>query len=97
MAMVSGAAFELCLNCSNLTGCLVLLYYVSLLFLDSLKVHRKERVAKMTRKWLNFEWNRSMKHAEGFRRDPFSKKHMKLVTPKGVKCFVALCFELFLD
>ena len=93
MAMVSGAAFDLCLNCANLSGCLVIFIFVSLLFLDSLNLHSQQRIAKMTREWLNFEWNRSMKHAEGFISDPFSRKQMKLVTPKGVKCFIALCFE----
>eukprot|EP00804_Cyclotella_cryptica_P023147 CCRYP_000358-RA/>CCRYP_000358-RA protein AED:0.01 eAED:0.01 QI:1097/1/1/1/0.75/0.66/9/214/1028 len=68
-----------------------------ILFLDSLRMHRKERVAKRMREWLNFEWNRSMKDTEGFRPDPFSREQMKLVTPKvpyqenGCDCGVFVC------
>ena len=55
---------------------------ISILFLDSLKMHNKLKVAKLIRTWLNFEWDRKMEHNEGVE-CPFSTETMKLITPKG--------------
>ena len=52
-----------------------------ILFLDSLKMHRKNQIAKIMRAWLNFEWNRSEHKQKGL--DPFTVKSMRLVAPKG--------------
>ena len=48
------------------------------LFLDSLKAHRKARIAHILRGWLNYEWN--LCHDE---KNPFDKETMKLYNPKG--------------
>jgi hypothetical protein len=57
---------------------------IIILFLDSLKTHDKFTVAELIRKWLNFEWNRSlMRDAKGFKNSPFNKDSMELKSPKG--------------
>ena len=50
-----------------------------ILFLDSLKIHRKDVVANHVRRWLNAEWNRLMKPTHGGL-DPFTKITMKVVS-----------------
>jgi len=55
----------------------------SILFLDSLRMHRKMHVAKMVMQWLNFEWNRRMKDVEDFIKSPFTRDAIQLVSPKG--------------
>eukprot|EP00814_Leptocylindrus_danicus_P021932 CAMPEP_0116004258 /NCGR_PEP_ID=MMETSP0321-20121206/502_1 /TAXON_ID=163516 /ORGANISM="Leptocylindrus danicus var. danicus, Strain B650" /LENGTH=1022 /DNA_ID=CAMNT_0003472539 /DNA_START=186 /DNA_END=3255 /DNA_ORIENTATION=- len=53
-----------------------------IIFLDSLKAHRSSKVAQEVRRWLNFEWKRS-DHAENSTNSaPFTKKKMRLFTPK---------------
>lgn len=54
----------------------------SILFFDSLKMHRKRHIAKRMREWLNFEWNR-IEHKPKRLQNPFTANTMKLVTPKG--------------
>jgi hypothetical protein len=44
-------------------------------------------------KWLNFEWNRSMKDAEGFEKSPFNTNTMKLIAPKGMSPLLTLNFS----
>ena len=63
------------------------------LFLDSLKMHNKRKVANIMMKWLNFEWNRSMKDAEGFEKSPFNTNTMKLIAPKGMSPLLTLNFS----
>lgn len=47
-------------------------------------MHRKNKVAKIVRKWLNFEWNRTKNQKKRFVEKPFTDNHMKLVAPRGV-------------
>lgn len=57
-----------------------------ILFLDSLKAHRKARVANKVRNWLNHEAKRLGKFTELFQvRDPklFNKNTMEVIDPKG--------------
>lgn len=56
--------------------------YPCILFLDSLKAHKKKIVAKHVRNWLNFEWNRLDKGKECGLTDPFTTKTMQLFDPK---------------
>ncbi|EJK60337.1 hypothetical protein THAOC_19325, partial [Thalassiosira oceanica] len=57
-----------------------------LLFLDSLKMHNKDRIRKMLLKWLNFEWMAKKKGEEDdgrvLPRDPFQNNSMNLIVPK---------------
>jgi len=56
--------------------------------MDSLKAHRKVKVARKVREWLNFEWKRLEKktfHTEGtlpFLGGPFTVKMMKVYDPR---------------
>ena len=65
-----------------------------LLFLDSLKAHRKSKVYNKVVGWLNEEWKR----VKGRGDEPFRKKDFPLLDPKStfrhtaVKGFVQLCF-----
>ena len=57
-----------------------------ILFLDSLKVHQKARVANKVRNWLNHEAKRLGKFTELFEDknpNPFNKDTMELINPKG--------------
>ena len=57
-----------------------------ILFLDSLKTHRKARVANKVRKWLNHEAKRLGKFTELFEEKnpiPFNKETMEVFDPKG--------------
>ena len=57
-----------------------------ILFLDSLKTHRKARVANKVRNWLNHEAKRLGKFTELFEtRNPklFNKDTMEVFEPKG--------------
>lgn len=58
-----------------------------ILFLDSLKAHRKNKVANKVRKWLNYEAKRLGKFKDTFDADPqpFNKKTMEVIDPKGEK------------
>eukprot|EP00586_Coscinodiscus_wailesii_P008142 CAMPEP_0172521924 /NCGR_PEP_ID=MMETSP1066-20121228/292848_1 /TAXON_ID=671091 /ORGANISM="Coscinodiscus wailesii, Strain CCMP2513" /LENGTH=710 /DNA_ID=CAMNT_0013304887 /DNA_START=982 /DNA_END=3114 /DNA_ORIENTATION=- len=49
-----------------------------LLFMDSLKAHRKAKVAKKVREWLNFEWER----VKGDGGRPFTQTHMEIYDPR---------------
>ena len=60
-----------------------------ILFLDSLKAHRKDIVARHVRKWLNAEWNRLMAPQHGVC-DPFNFSTMAVFTPRS-KFFHFLC------
>jgi hypothetical protein len=62
----------------------------SILFLDSLKMHRKDKVARIIRKWLDFEWKR--KHGiEDPKQKFFISRDMQLLTPKSEwNCFACL-------
>eukprot|EP01082_Thalassiosira_pseudonana_P012513 g11502.t1 g11502 contig5:1019505-1021842(+) len=67
-----------------------------ILFLDSLKIHRKDKVARIIRKWLDFEWKR--KHGiEDPKQKFFFSRDMQLLTPKipyqenGCDCGVFVC------
>eukprot|EP01082_Thalassiosira_pseudonana_P009089 g8088.t1.2.5e17418a g8088 g8088.t1 contig27:163628-167782(+) len=67
-----------------------------ILFLDSLKMHRKDKVARIIRKWLDFEWKR--KHGiEDPKQKFFISRDMQLLTPKipyqenGCDCGVFVC------
>jgi len=64
-----------------------------ILFLDSLKAHRKNRVAKAVNNWLNFEWKRlelertpadqrENRPAPDPRDQPFDNRRMKVYAPK---------------
>ena len=56
-----------------------------ILFLDSLKAHRKNKVANKVRKWLNHEAKRLRKFADlfGDETPPFNKNTMEVFDPKG--------------
>lgn len=56
-----------------------------ILFLDSLKAHRKNKVANKVRKWLNYEAKRLGKFKETFEINPqpFNKDTMEVFDPKG--------------
>jgi len=54
-----------------------------LLFLDSLKAHKKFKVANTVRKWLNFE-NKRLGHATDISDEPFNQETMALYDPKGM-------------
>mmetsp|Transcript_10341 Transcript_10341/g.17114 ORF Transcript_10341/g.17114 Transcript_10341/m.17114 type:complete len:334 (-) Transcript_10341:57-1058(-) len=75
-----------------------------LLFLDSLNMHQKRKVAKKIYEWLNFEWKRLKKSSDKDFRQPFYRESMPLFTPKipyqdnGCDCGVFVCryaFNLF--
>lgn len=53
-----------------------------ILFLDSLKAHRKDLVARHVRKWLNAEWKRLMAPLHGCV-DPFSASTLPVYTPRS--------------
>ena len=53
-----------------------------ILFLDSLKAHRKDVVARHVRKWLNAEWKRLMAPQHGGE-DPFNLSTMAVFTPRS--------------
>ena len=53
-----------------------------LLFFDSLKAHRKVKVGKKVREWLNFESKR-LGYATEFTEEPFYEKSMELFDPKS--------------
>ena len=52
-----------------------------ILFLDSLKAHRKKRVAAKVRMWLNYEAKRLKKFPT--EEDPFNNKTMEVLDPKS--------------
>ena len=56
-----------------------------ILFLDSLKAHRKVKVANKVRRWLNYEAKRLGKFKETFEMNPqpFNKKTMEVFDPRG--------------
>ena len=56
-----------------------------ILFLDSLKAHRKVKIANKVRRWLNYEAKRLGKFKETFEDEahPFNKKTMEVFDPKG--------------
>lgn len=68
----------------------------SLLFLDSLKMHRKKKIARSIYEWLNFEWKRLKKRGVKVP-NPFNEGNMLLLTPKipyqenGCDCGVFVC------
>lgn len=49
-----------------------------ILFMDSLKAHRKQKVAKKVRQWLNSEWLR----LRGGPEEPFSRETMRVYDPR---------------
>jgi sentrin-specific protease 7 len=54
-----------------------------LIFLDSLKAHRKKKVSQKVRAWLNFEWRR----INGGEEDPFTdEKRFPLLDPRSESC-----------
>mmetsp|Transcript_3548 Transcript_3548/g.9364 ORF Transcript_3548/g.9364 Transcript_3548/m.9364 type:complete len:1591 (-) Transcript_3548:489-5261(-) len=66
-----------------------------ILFLDSLKAHRKARVAAWVRKWLNFEAKRLQKFNEANTDTPFNTTSMRVYDPRS-KCpdiFLNFCAE----
>ena len=62
-----------------------------MLFLDSLKMHQKGRIAKKIRQWLNFECG-----VNGVNGSPFNERSMELITPKGKLFFVEIHVYCFL-
>lgn len=56
-----------------------------MIFMDSLKMHDKDKVGKTIRGWLNNQWQR--KHTEGGlvidRKEPFSSSSFRLFNPQG--------------
>lgn len=56
-----------------------------LLFLDSLKAHRKKKISKLVRKWLNSEWRRIHSTEEAAAGSgPFaSEEYFRLLDPKS--------------
>eukprot|EP00985_Skeletonema_marinoi_P016788 scaffold9065_cov239-Skeletonema_marinoi.AAC.1 len=66
-----------------------------LLFLDSLSMHRKNKIARSIYEWLNFEWKRLKKR--GDKPQPFKKDSMPVLTPhiprqdNGCDCGVFVC------
>lgn len=55
-----------------------------ILFLDSLRVHRKRPIAKNIRKWLNLEWKRKNDEADGHESNPFQQNTMCVFSPRGM-------------
>jgi len=55
--------------------------FPSILFLDSLKAHQKQRVANKIRSWLNSEWTRLEKSENKLK--PFDKNSMVVFSPKS--------------
>ena len=53
-----------------------------LLFFDSLKAHKKHKVGKIVRGWLNFESKR-LGYTAGITDEPFDEKTMTLYDPRG--------------
>ena len=86
--------FMYCLIALQLT---VILPSPSLLFLDSLKMHQKKKVAKKIYEWLNYEWKRLKKSSSKDFRQPFYAGSMPVFTPKiphqdnGCDCGVFVC------
>ena len=69
-----------------------------ILFLDSLKAHRKNKVANKVRKWLNYEAKRlgKFKKISEARKEPvFNKDTMEVFDPKGEKILVIVINQLF--
>jgi len=69
-----------------------------LLFLDSLKMHQKNKIARNIYGWLNFEWKRLKKRGgKDFPKQPFDKSQMPVLTPtipyqdNGCDCGVFVC------
>jgi len=63
-----------------------------LLFLDSLKAHRKSKVSNQVRKWLNSEWNRV--HGSDVNPDPFnSDGSFPLIAPIS-KSFLGVLIQV---
>ena len=56
---------------------------LSILFLDSLKMHSKNMYAKHIRKWLNFEWKRLGKGKVGGNIQPFANESMPSLSPRS--------------
>ena len=94
--MVIGIVLNLYLAAETLTS-LSSKFLPSLLFLDSLSMHRKKSIAKSIRGWLNFEWNRLKKKVDGISKLPFTSGMMPLLTPEtpwqdnGCDCGVFVC------
>jgi hypothetical protein len=59
-----------------------------IIFLDSLKAHRKTEVAKHIRNWLNSEWKRLYMPENPNSEGPFNKNSMEVFDPKS-KFFLA--------
>ena len=53
-----------------------------LIFMDSLKMHNANTVAKNIRKWLNEEWNKQRRDDQAT--SPFTKESFPKFTPKGM-------------
>lgn len=62
-----------------------------LLFFDSLKAHKKNKVGRKVREWLNFE-SRRVGLANGISDEPFNEETMKLYDPKGMSLLLNLAF-----
>lgn len=54
-----------------------------ILFFDSLRIHKKTHVQRNTLEWLNSEWTRLGKASTPELHDPFNKKTMPIICPKG--------------
>lgn len=53
-----------------------------LIFMDSLKMHKKEKIRKQIENWLNSEWTRLHPDDDGVGQ-PFSRGKFELFSPKG--------------